>query len=149
MKYLIILLLLSSCVTQKQRTKICNECKIVEIYKDSIYLKDTVVKIESDSASYEALLECDSLGNVRILEFNIVNGKYIALQTSLKNNRFKTTAKTDTIQIHVPGVKQFVYRTKIEKIPVVKYKEHWWKWPLIIWFILTFPFVIWKTRKLF
>lgn len=149
MRYLIIVLLLSSCVTQKQRTKICNECKTVEVYKDSIYLKDTIVKLQSDSASYEALLECDSLGNVTISELNIVNGKYIALQTSIKNNKLRTVANTDTIQIHVPGVKQFVYKTKIEKIPVTIYKEHWWKWPLLIWFILTLPFVLWRFRKIF
>lgn len=130
-------LMISSCVTTKQRIKICNECKThtTEYIRDSIYIKDTVVNVQSDSSYVEALLECDSLGNVRLKELTGLQGKLIKLETSLKNNKFKAKAKTDTIKVYVPGQTEIRYRFKDREVekPVVIYKDYWWKWPLIIW----------------
>lgn len=145
-------LLFSSCVTTKQRIKICNECKTVstEYIKDSIYIRDTVVSVKPDSSYVEALLECDSLGNVRLVELSGLQGEITKLETSLKNNKFKAIAKTDTIKIYVPGQTKILYRDKIivKKVPETTYKEHWWKWPLIIWSLFSAIILFIKYRKL-
>jgi hypothetical protein len=108
------LILTTSCVTQKKRAKICATCPTHTI--DSIYVEkhitDTIVKFEADSASMEALLACDSLGNVYIKELSQSQGNFLTLQAYLKNNKFIAKAKHDTIIKHVPGVKEVIYITK-------------------------------------
>jgi hypothetical protein len=134
----ILLLLMPSCfVTRKQREKICNECKThTEHYiRDSIYIKDTLVKIEPDSTYFEAFLFCDSMGNVFMRDLSLLQGRIVDLNFALKNNNLKVKAKTDTIKVYVKGATEVRYvsiETKVEK-PVKVYKEYWWKWPLIIW----------------
>lgn len=145
--------LLSSCfVTKKQRRKICKECAVttIEYVKDSIYIKDTVVSVKPDSSTMEALLECDSFGNVRIAEIESLQGSLVNLQTKLKNNKFKVIAKTDTIKVYVKGNTEIKYRYKtIEKhIPV--YKDYWWKIPFLIWVIIaTFMLFITFRKTVF
>lgn len=155
MKNIFIILFLSvltSCVvTKKQREKICNDCKThtTEFIKDSIYIKDTVVSVKPDSSSIEALLECDSLGNVRIIEISTLQGQIIMLETALNNNKFKAKAKTDTIKIYVPGKTEIRYKVKevqIEK-PITIYKDYWWKWPLLLWALFTTIAFAIKFRK--
>lgn len=149
---LIVSSLLTSCfVTRKQREKICNDCKThtTEYIRDSIYIKDTVVSVEPDSSYIEALLECDSLGRVKIVEMSSLQGKLVNLELALKNNRLKTKGKIDTIKIYVPGKTEIRYRTKevqVEK-PVSIYKDYWWKWPLIIWSLVTTLLCIITYRK--
>lgn len=159
MKKLVILLVLSSLltscfVTRKQRDKICNECKThtTEYIRDSIYIKDTVVKVEPDSSSIEALLECDSLGRVKIVEMSTLQGKLVNLELALKNNRLKTRARVDTVKVYVPGVTEVRYRFKDKEVekPITVYKDYWWKWPLIIWAILmTLAFIITYRKTIF
>lgn len=137
MKKLIAILVLSilfaSCiVTKKQRQKICNECHVIE--HDSIYIKDTIVKVDSDTAFIETKLDCDSLGNVRMVEINQLNGKLISMQAKLKDNRLRIISRTDTIKVYVKGNTQIKVRTLVREKEV--YKDYWWKWPLIIWALI-------------
>lgn len=144
--------LLTSCfVTRKQRARICNECKThtTEYIHDSIYIKDTVVSVEPDSSSIEALLECDSLGRVKIVEMSSLQGKLVSLELALKNNRLKTKGKTDTIKVFVPGRTEIRYRIKevqVEK-PVTIYKDYWWKWPLLLWALFATIILVITFRK--
>ena len=152
MKYIYLILILSftSCVTKKQRARICNECKTTttEYVRDSIYLKDTVVTIESDTAVLDALLECDSLGNVRVVEITSLQGDILKLETQIKNNMIKTVAKTDTVKVFVKGNTEIRYREKIVEVEVdrVSYKDYWWKWPILIWALFTTVVFLIKFR---
>ncbi len=156
MKNLVLIFVLSSLfascvVTRKQREKICNECKThtTEYIRDSIYIKDTVVSVEPDSSAIEALLECDSLGRVKIVEMSTLQGRVVNLELALKNNRLKTKAKMDTIKVYVPGVKEIRYRVKevqVEK-PVTIYKDYWWKWPLLLWALFATIILVITFRK--
>jgi hypothetical protein len=142
--------LISCFVTEKQREVICNNCKThtTEYIRDSIYLKDTVVFIEPDSASVEALLECDSLGNVRIVEISSLQGRIVKLETQLRNNRFKAKAQTDTVKVYVKGNTQIRWRVinKVIEKPVTIYKDYWWKWPLLLWALFTTIVFVIKFR---
>lgn len=135
MRFLLIMLAclaFTSCVTEKKRLKICNECKIIQ--HDSVYIKDTVVKVDSDTAFIETKLDCDSLGNVRMVEIDQLNGKLISMQAKLKDNKLRIVSKTDTIRVVVKGNTQIKYRTVIREKEV--YKDYWWKWPLVIWSLI-------------
>lgn len=133
MRYLILLtILLTSCITEKKRREICNECKVVQL--DSIYIKDTVVKVNSDTAFIETKLDCDSLGNVRMVEINQLNGKLISMQAKLKNNTLRIISKTDTIKVYVKGNTVIKVRTDVRE--KIVYKDYWWKYPLLIWALI-------------
>lgn len=134
-------LALTSCITQKKRQKICNECKIIQ--HDSIYIKDTVVKVDSDTAFIETKLDCDSLGNVRMVEIDQLNGKLISMQAKLKDNKLRIVSKTDTIKVYVKGNTQVKIRTIVREKEV--YKDYWWKWPLLIWSLIAT--VVYLFRK--
>lgn len=144
MRFLLIMLAclaLTSCITQKKRQKICNECKIIQ--HDSIYIKDTVVKVNSDTAFIETKLDCDSLGNVRMVEIDQLNGKLISMQAKLKDNKLRIVSKTDTIKVYVKGNTQVKIRTIVREKEV--YKDYWWKWPLLIWSLIAT--VVYLFRK--
>jgi hypothetical protein len=133
MRYLILLcILLTSCITEKKRREICNECKVVQL--DSIYIKDTVVKVNSDTAFIETKLDCDSLGNIRMVEINQLNGKLISMQAKLKDNTLRIISKTDTIKVYVKGNTVIKVRTDVREKLV--YKDYWWKYPLLIWALI-------------
>ena len=133
MRYLILLcIILTSCITEKKRREICNECKVVQL--DSIYIKDTVVKVNSDTAFIETKLDCDSLGNVRMVEINQLNGKLISMQAKLKNNTLRIISKTDTIKVYVKGNTVVKIRTDVRE--KIVYKDYWWKYPLLIWALI-------------
>ena len=155
MRNILICLLLSSCVlTKKQKEKFCNTCPTssVEYVKDSVYIKDTIVNIKPDSSTIEALLECDSLGNVRIVELSSIQGQLLKLETELKNNTLKTKAKTDTIKVFVKGNTEIKYIEKtleVEKEKTV-YKDYWWKYPMLIWcLIMTLIFIVSFRKPVF
>jgi len=144
MRFLLIMLaclVFTSCITQKKRQKICNECKIIQ--HDSIYIKDTVVKVNSDTAFIETKLDCDSLGNVRMVEIDQLNGKLISMQAKLKDNKLRIVSKTDTIKVYVKGNTQVKIRTIVREKEV--YKDYWWKWPLLIWSLIAT--VVYLFRK--
>jgi hypothetical protein len=143
MRYLILLsILLTSCITEKKRREICNECKVVQL--DSIYIKDTVVKVNSDTAFIETKLDCDSLGNVRMIEINQLNGKLISMQAKLKDNTLRIISKTDTIKVYVKGNTVVKVRTDVREKLV--YKDYWWKYPLLIWALIAT--VLYLMRKI-
>jgi predicted acyltransferase (DUF342 family) len=101
---------------------------------DSIYIKDTVVKVNSDTAFIETKLDCDSLGNVRMIEINQLNGKLISMQAKLKDNTLRIISKTDTIKVYVKGNTVVKVRTDVREKLV--YKDYWWKYPLLIWALI-------------
>lgn len=142
---------LSSCVVTKgQKQRFCNNnCKAVvsEQVRDSIYVRDTVVEIKPDSSQIEALLECDSLGNVRLVEMKELEGKLVKLQTSLKDNRIKTTAKIDTVKVYVKGNTEVRIREKKIEVEKLVYVNPWWKYPLLIWAAFTTLIVAIKFRN--
>jgi hypothetical protein len=125
--FILSFLILNSCfVTKRQRDKICNECKThTEHYtRDSIYIKDTVVEIEPDSSYVEALLFCDSIGNVHMREVAILQGRVIDLNVALKNNTFKLKAKTDTFKVYIKGSKKKL-KNRLKYIKSIGGNGHW------------------------
>ena len=61
MRYLLILLILTSCVTERKRAKICNSCpeKITIERRDSIVNRDTTIYLPSKVLRDTIKIECD------------------------------------------------------------------------------------------
>ncbi len=57
---------------------------------------DTLVREIRDSAMLDALLECDSLGQVQLKELEILKGEAAASQMSLTENRIKVETRWQT-----------------------------------------------------
>ncbi len=97
-------------------------------------LTDTIRVLERDTSTIKALLECDSLGKVRITQLNSQQNDITNLKTKLKNNlldieietktieRYKEVLRIDTIYIEQETIE------KIEKIQLLR----WWE-RILMW----------------
>jgi hypothetical protein len=103
-KYIILFLafILIGCATQKHLAETNHE-----IQKDSSshvkveYVEKEIIKSVPDSALISALLECDSIGQVRLKELlEFKSGKYIKPQIKLVDNRIEIKAVVDSMQIY-------------------------------------------------
>lgn len=127
LSFIVLLFTVESCSLQKRLDKYCPLCPskdstIIEtVYVDSnIYIPgETVTVIDS--------VYCDSLGNVYSKRLFEKDGQIIKLETKLKDNKYTTSAKTDTIVKTIQLPSKFITRTKIIKLPpkIEKYIP-WW-----------------------
>lgn len=137
MKHLIFLLplFLIGCITQEK----CLERyppEIVETENTSTVVeetvKDTLLKTNADSSAWaKALLECDSLGNVRIKELQNQLGERSHVKTELKNNTFTSTCVVDSSAVYFKwkerNEKTVTVKEKTVKVPFpVEAKLTWW-----------------------
>ncbi len=78
--------------------------KVIEVEK-VVTKTDTLVYTQPDSASIQALLVCDSMGNVLIKQLTEEQGKTIALQAQLKQTNkgaaLVVDCKADSLQVLV------------------------------------------------
>lgn len=166
MKFLLIFLLsfsLFSCVTKKQRAKICKECagkdSVSVVYKETVVKKDTTIFVTI--AGPTQWLEnpcknlCDSLGNLKPFE---VKKKKNGLVSTIKSegNSIVAECDADSLKARVQWLEKQIEVNKFEKkvIPSDCEKEHktrwdgftfWWFWitlGIIILFILLKRFKI-------
>lgn len=112
------LVFLTSCMTQKRYTKICNTCPVVVkrtdtfIQKDSTIVRDTFIKTEQDSATMALYLECIN-GKVVVKNSEIQQGHKTKQSYSLINNKLTADCKVDS------GSVAFAW--------LENHKEHWKK----------------------
>ena len=105
----IIALFMTSCKAKKEvsNTQIVQKEIIREIERD------TVVKVEADSASIKALLECDSVGNVllkQIAEYEA--GKHVnPPKLDIQDNVLTAMVKVDSFGIFMTFRERYVERT--------------------------------------
>lgn len=125
-KYLLILVLLSSCSLEKRLAKYCPLCQ----EKDStvIVYRDTTIEIPGETIFMTDTLSCDSLGNVVSLLHGVIrdkDGRLISLQRKLENNVYKVSAKVDTVYKTIKG--NTITKEKIVRIKgKVEYRTPWW-----------------------
>lgn len=67
-------------------------------------IRDTVIRIEKDSAVFSALLECDSTGNVllkQLLSLQSAQKYPLSAGATVKDNRLNVTARVDSMSIYL------------------------------------------------
>lgn len=110
--------------------------KIITASRDSSHVRteriiDTV-KMNADSALLAALLECDSLGRVRLARLDAENGRLIGLLLELQDNYLRVKAQaqaTERMRETVVHDTMTVYKTVPEpiEVPVVEYRQRSWQ----------------------
>ena len=133
--------------------------KIVEVER-VVTKTDTLVRTEPDSASIQALLICDSVGNVLVKELEEVQGKNVALQAQLKQTNKGTAlvidCKADSLQVLVDKYREELVQASKnlqEKTIEVKYIPAIVKW--LAWIgagailLVVLWVVLWVYKKFF
>lgn len=128
-------LLLLSCGTSKLSTIDVHHVE----YKDKeVIVRDTITEVVQDEALLTALLECDSLGRIRISELTTVNGKLSRINAELRENSLKITSNV----VYRDRVKELRTKDHLSNksdvvVPSVITKEvrgrlYWWQ-RLLVW----------------
>jgi len=145
MKYIALLILLSSCVTERQRQRICNNCPQTIERHDTTIIKETVTHDTThvpiiDSAFYRLYLKCVD-GRVVIDKEIKQLGRMINQQYTLDNNvlNFQSTVIDSLMNIISRYERNTVQTITETKTPVVVPENEkeikWWFW-LIVFAVL-------------
>jgi hypothetical protein len=141
---LAIIIILSSCTVKKKFTSDAVRDSIV-IVKDSIrveireVVRDTTILLPADSSMVRALLECDSLGQVRIKEISELRaGLKSTPKIKIIDNYIELECKVDSQQIYLYWQDRYENRQSFSdksenvnssltvKEKIIKKKLPWW-----------------------
>lgn len=126
-KLLIILfaLMLVGCATQKHASSTETSHKKDTVTVEKIeYVEKEIIKSVPDSASMQALLECDSLGQVYIKQLlDYQSGKYIKPKIKLVDNIIKVEAKVDSMAIYREYHKKYSKEDSLSSVIQTLQKE--------------------------
>jgi hypothetical protein len=136
MKYIALLILLTSCVTERQRQRICNNCPQTIERHDTTIIKETVTHDTThipiiDSAFYRLYLKCVD-GRVVIDKEIKQLGKMINQQYTLDNNvlNFQSTVIDSLMNIISRYERNTVQTITETKTPIIVPENglKWWHW---------------------
>jgi hypothetical protein len=136
MKYIALLILLTSCVTERQRQRICNNCPQTIERHDTTIIKETVSHDTThipiiDSAFYRLYLKCVD-GRVVIDKEIKQLGRMINQQYRLDNNvlNFQSTVIDSLMNIISRYERNTVQTITETKTPIIVPENSlkWWHW---------------------
>ena len=151
------LAILTSCITQNRRARICAECPVNSTTKDSIVIvkKDTTIYITHREVEYRDTIICDPSGKVNDLRKVVAVGG-VKATISIKNNKIKVICETDSLYQVIRGLlteRSLWSRTNSVKVVRVCEKKHKTSFDgfTFYWFIITAVFLVlkfgWKYLK--
>ena len=164
MRKILLFLFLSLVITSCKPTKeILPKIEYREIYKETV--RDSIITLPADSSYIQALLECDSIGNVylkQLLNYGFGNNKLNPPKLNINDNILSATAKVDSISIYLILKDRYSYidKQETEIIEIEKPLNKWQKFLQkcgvaflitvflsIIYFVLKFHAKILNIRK--
>lgn len=103
---------------------------VVEVKSEKVSrVTDTLVKVVPDSSMLKALLECDSLGRVRMRQISELQLKGIGLDVKVEGNNLTVKAKgKDTEKRRVEKSDAYVEKPVPVPYPVETNKITSWQW---------------------
>ena len=129
--------------------------KIVEVER-VVTKTDTLIRTEPDSASIQALLICDSVGNVLVKELEEAQGKNVALQAQLKQTNKGTAlvvdCKADSLQVLVDKYREELSQVSDNKQTEtieVKYIPSFVKWLAWVGGVSILLALLWVVLKVY
>ena len=154
-----ILAAMTSCLSQKQRNKICNECPVrtdsIVTTTERIVLKDTTIFITDRLVSYRDTIFCDSLGIINMPK-KIVKSNGLKATVQIKNNKVIVDCETDSLKLQIDYLlkeREILIKnsnTKTIQLPCnderTKFDGFTYYW-FIITFLLIAGYVIYKILK--
>jgi len=164
--FIFIVVVMASCTTKKKITHIETSDSVVT-KKDSVeyvykeVLRDTTIYLPADSAYIEALLECDSLGEVYIKEIvDLRTGNRVTPKVKIVDNVIYlgcTTEDSVAISIYWKNIYERMYNERISSTDVSTSVEDekvivrtpwfirlWWLWAILAAAV----FVVLKFKKI-
>jgi len=142
----VVLLCLASCVTEKQRAKICQTCALKSEVRDSIVERLIEVPVYTAPIAGPTLYLpspcanlCDSLGNLKPFEIeNKHNGIKTTVKTNVKANTLDIVSSLEDSIKHTAKVPQReVFRSKTEQFAARCEKKHVTNWLIFCeWFTI-------------
>lgn len=130
--FIIVLLLFSSCKTQK-------ETVTVETIR-TIENRDTVIQIQEDTATRQLLILCDSAYNAYVAGDTLKNGKHVKIVYKFVDKVLNITAPVDSFKINA----ELMYlkeSVKLSKEHAIIQKKLINFWAIAFWAVL-FIFVV-------
>ena len=130
---LVLILIVTLFLSCRQTSSITNKSLNKNRVRTEFYT-DTIRVLERDTAMVNALLECDSLGRVKIAQIALQQNDITNLKTTLKDNwldvevetriveRYKEVMRIDTV---------YIDQTLHERIEIIK-PVSWWE-RILIW----------------
>ena len=90
--------------------------------KDSTYYIAQPYTIDGDSAYVFAWMECDSSRNVVIRQNELINGKYIRLQSEIQDGKYRVfirvPGRTDTVYVPATSHSEVSNNTTVQQVKV-------------------------------
>jgi len=118
--YILIVLLLFSCKAKEttiERTK----------QSDTLITKSFNYKSKPITTNYDIELECDSLGNIRQVDFNETSGQNKA-SISIKENKLLASLKTGLSETKVDTIYKTEFKDVYRDKEIIRYKTHPYHW---------------------
>jgi hypothetical protein len=159
---ILLLILLTSCVTEKQRNRICATCPQVIERHDSTVIRESITRDTSyiplhDSAFYHLYLKCVD-GRVVIDKELKQLGRMIRQSYTLEDGVLKIQAEIKDSLMHVierltKEIETIKTETKTTIIQPEKESLRWWQktlnallWALVIFTLITIIHKLWKHK---
>ena len=155
MRYLIILLLLSSCYGPKKADKQLSKAlhrypdKVATIARDSfpcIPVTDTVTVSDTLSEFIEVIIPCDTLILTDSVWTKIVQNKYITLPQKVITRTITLPAIRDSASVFLCESK---LRKSAQTITSLEKKVTRKTWELWIWRIIATVMIVWQIAKIY
>jgi len=122
--YILIVLLLFSC---KAKEKTIERTK----QSDTLITKSFNYKSKPITTNYNIELECDSLGNIRQVDFKETSGQNKA-SISIKENKLLARLKTGVSETKVDTIYKTEFKDVYRDKEIIRYKTPLWMWLTII-----------------
>jgi hypothetical protein len=139
---ILLLILLTSCVTEKHRNRICATCPQIIERHDSTVIRESISRDTTyvpmmDSAFYQLYLKCID-GRVVIDKELKQLGRMINLSYTLEGNMLKIQSDVQDSLMHIiERLTKEINTVKTEtKTPIITPQPEdsikWWQWPIIV-----------------
>lgn len=159
MRHILIIILslavFTSCMTRKKCMQYCEAKAKTHITDTNTYierLRDTTIVIPPDSTIIQALLECDSLGKVRIKELEEAKGKGLVTVIEYRDNVIYVKTKIDENKIRLKYLDIFkgriLTKTVVQTVEVKRPINKFFFWGFIVgWGIIAIYLLLWYLRR--
>jgi hypothetical protein len=136
-RYLLILLILSGCVSERKRAKICLTCPVKVSdstwYKKYTTYRDSVLGIPSDTAEVRYIVEpCPDGSQPQVKPVETKQGRYTSIESKQNGSEFtvNAAAKPEPIKVSLPTTTVEKGSDRVEQLPCPEH-SHWKFWVAI------------------
>lgn len=125
---LVLAIVLSGCVSEKRRAKICQTCpvRIEKITRDSIVQKDSIITIQGEVLRDTIKIECDELNRPVISYKRPLKGRLGRMEVSRPDlSTLVSTCIIDSQAVAITWQERHTITDEVKQLPAVTYGVTW------------------------